>query len=126
MNQKIKSILLLLCLLNSPIFAQHFNQKIVTQDIDNFWVAYDSIHATTDSVKQLRFINDLYIKKRTPGLDGFMQVRRYKDAEFVKAINMYPQLKPNKEYQFVLSNFAKQSDNNRLEPYSINFTTATK
>ncbi len=91
MNQKIKSILLLLCLLNSPIFAQHFNQKIVTQDIDNFWVAYDSIHTTTDSVKQLRFINDLYIKKRTPGLDGFMQVRRYKDAEFVKAINMYPQ-----------------------------------
>lgn len=33
-------------------------------------------------------------------------------------------LKPGKKYQLVISNFAKESDGNRLSPYLIEFTTA--
>jgi hypothetical protein len=40
-------------------------QKVFTQDIDNFWVAFDSIQTTKDSIKQINFIQASYIDKGT-------------------------------------------------------------
>lgn len=74
-------------------------KTIITTDINNFWTAYASITATTDSAKQIRYINDLYINKGTPGLKALMQVRNYTAQSFVNAINLYPNywksIKPN-------------------------------
>lgn len=67
-----------------------FSQKIITSDIANFWKAYDLIRKETDSAKQLNLINELYIKKGTPGLDAIMRARRYTAEEYVYAINHYP------------------------------------
>ena len=36
-------------------------QTIVGTDIDNFWIAYDKIVSTTDTVLQFQYLNDLYI-----------------------------------------------------------------
>lgn len=66
------------------------NQDIITSDIDLFWEVYDSIKSTPDSVKQLKFLQDLFINKGTIGLKTIMQVRRYQPEEYVYAINNYP------------------------------------
>ena len=45
--------------------------KIFTSDIDNFWIAYDSVKTTTDTSKQKEFIQRLYLNKATSGLKDF-------------------------------------------------------
>lgn len=74
-------------------------QKVFTQDIDNFWIAYDSIKTTDDSLKQIKFIQTLYIDKGTQGLKTFMQLRNYSAGLYVHLINKYPKfwnsIRPN-------------------------------
>ncbi|MCJ8498854.1 DUF2268 domain-containing putative Zn-dependent protease [Chryseobacterium salipaludis] len=67
-----------------------FGQKIITDDVDNFWNAYDKIILEKDSLQQLNLIKTLYIDKGTAGLDGIMRARRYTAEEYVYAINHYP------------------------------------
>ncbi|OJJ18292.1 hypothetical protein BKI52_26080 [marine bacterium AO1-C] len=74
-------------------------QKVFTQDIDNFWIAFDSIQTTKDKQKQLEFINKYYIDKGTPGLRAFMKVKNYTDKRWVTLINRLPKfwksIRPN-------------------------------
>lgn len=75
-----KSTLIIIFLL---IFGKSFTQtsnKIYTSDIDNFWIAFDSIQKTNDYSKKISFINNLYINKGTKGLKTFMEVRNYNDS----------------------------------------------
>ncbi len=81
-------ILKILIILFIPAFC--CGQKIITDDINNFWIAYDSIAVEKDSLKQLDLIRKLYIDKGTPGLNGIMRARRYSAEEYVFAINNYP------------------------------------
>ena len=46
--------------------------EIYTQDIDNFWTAYDSIQKTADRNKQTNFIKKLYLDKSSEGLKSFI------------------------------------------------------
>ncbi|MBD0332652.1 MAG: hypothetical protein ICV66_08350 [Chitinophagaceae bacterium] len=75
------------------------NQKVFTSDIDNFWRAYDSCQSTKDSLKQLHFIQTLYIDKGTEGLKAFMQARDYTVELWVSLIRKYPKfwnsIRPN-------------------------------
>ena len=64
--------------------------SVVTTDIDNFWVAYDSAQTTADSLSQLHFIQTLYVEKGTPGLKAFMEARDYTAPEWVSVIRRYP------------------------------------
>lgn len=66
------------------------NKIVVTQDIPNFWNAYDSIILTKDSLLQIDLINRLYIAKASPGLQGMMQVKNYTAPDYIYAINNYP------------------------------------
>jgi len=70
-------------------FAQR-QKSVVSEDIPNFWKAYDQIIQTKDSTKQAELINSLYISKGTPGLQAIMQARRYTAQSYVNAINKYP------------------------------------
>ena len=74
-------------------------QKVFTADIDNFWTAYDSIQTTKDSLKQIDFIQKLYIDKGSKGLKAFMAVRNYTAALWVQLIRLYPKfwnsIRPN-------------------------------
>ncbi len=74
-------------------------QTVFTQDIDNFWTAFDSTQTTKDSVRQLHFIKTLYVDKGTEGLRAFMQARDYTAELWVKLINQYPEfwksIRPN-------------------------------
>lgn len=77
----------------SLVFASAFSQKqtkIFTSDIDNFWVAYDSIQNTNDHSRKLDLIKKLYTDKATKGLKAFMSARDYNDSLYVKLIDKYP------------------------------------
>jgi hypothetical protein len=65
-------------------------QEIYLSDIDNFWRAYDSVQTTTDSVKQVSYIQTLYIDKGTDGLRLFMKVRSLTPGLWVHVIRQYP------------------------------------
>jgi len=73
----------------SSVFSQNLN-RIFTSDIDNFWVAYDSIQTTNDFSKKLNFINQLYIEKGTKGLKALMKSKDYNDTLYLKVIDEYP------------------------------------
>lgn len=84
---KIVSICILL--LSSFTFSQS-KKLVITDDIHNFWKAYDAILLEKDSVKQIQLIEELYIQKGTPGLKGIMQARNYSAQEYIYAIKNYP------------------------------------
>ncbi len=63
---------------------------VFTSDIDHFWEAYDSCQATSDSLKQLHFIQTLYVDRGTVGLKTFMEVRDYSAPHWVHLIRTLP------------------------------------
>ncbi|MBC8083406.1 MAG: hypothetical protein H7Z21_09355 [Hymenobacter sp.] len=65
-------------------------QRVFTTDLDHFWTAYDSMRTTTDSLRQLRYLNRLYISKGSPGLKAFMDVKGNTAGQWVSAIRRYP------------------------------------
>jgi len=68
---------------------EKLNYRIITSDIDNFWVAYDSLENARDSIS---VIQRLYIDKASIGLKEFLKVRPIFTAEaYVEAIRTYPQ-----------------------------------
>lgn len=91
------SILALVSIITTLCYGQ--KQAFVTTDIDNFWKAYNKITATTDSIEQYRFLNELYLDKASAGLKSLIEVRNYTDKEYIDAIRAYPQfwksIKPN-------------------------------
>ena len=88
--------------------AQETN-KVFTSDIDNFWIAYDSTQTTNDSLKQIEFIQKLYVDKGTKGLKSFMVLREYNAILWVKLIRIYPKfwrsIRPN---TFTVKSFAPE------------------
>jgi len=81
--KKTIAFILILCPLLS--FSQS-TQKIFTQDIDNFWTAYDSINSTEDKAQQLNFIKRLYIDKASEGLKAFLKNKENPDNKWVDLI----------------------------------------
>ena len=91
MNQMKKTILLVLCLgLTTLSFAQKFKQNFVSTDIDNFWVAYEKIISEKDSTKQYSLLKEFYLDKATPGLKSIIEVRNYREKDFIDMITKYP------------------------------------
>src|SRR6187551_3503733 len=92
------TILVLISISNTAV-AQTSPQKVFTSDIDNFWKAYDSCQTTTDSLKQLYYIQTFYIDKGTEGLKAFMEARDYTTQRWVDLIRKYPKfwksIRPN-------------------------------
>ena len=64
--------------------------KIFTSDIDNFWIAYDSVKTTNDTTKQKNFIEKLYLDKATSGLKDFIVVREHSAKRHLDNILKFP------------------------------------
>ena len=73
-----------------PILGQNTKTKIFTTDIDNFWIAYDSIQNTSENVKQLKFIQELYLDKASEGLKEFIILREHTAKRHLENILKYP------------------------------------
>ncbi|MDG4714375.1 hypothetical protein [Winogradskyella marincola] len=83
------SLMLLSACKNISDEKQQLN-NVITTDITNFWNAYDQIIKTQDSVLQYKYLDSLYFKKGTVGLEGIRQVRNYTAKDYIDAINSYP------------------------------------
>ncbi|HTE27099.1 hypothetical protein [Flavitalea sp.] len=66
------------------------SNAVFTSDIDNFWLAYDSIIKTSDREKQTNIIKALYIDVGTEGLKAFMTARNFSAENYIRLINDYP------------------------------------
>lgn len=86
--KKIISILFILSFTNT-LFSQKLTQKFVATDVDNFWIAFEKITSTTDSIKQYKYLKDFYINLGTQGLKSLVEVRNYTDKEFIVGITKY-------------------------------------
>lgn len=85
--------ILIVLLVGITFSCQTFKEKqsnVITTDIDNFWTAYDLVIQETDSLKQIKLIDSLYIQKGTLGLQKIMKVKNYTAEEYVTLINKYP------------------------------------
>ena len=130
MKKTTLSIALLLTFFNS--FSQHLKQQFVTSDVDNFWMAYDKIITTKDTVQQYDYLNKLYFDKGTVGLESIMKARSYTPKMYLDAINQYPlfwqSIRPNinqskavcKEIDRAINKF--KSVYPELKPVPIYFT----
>lgn len=82
-------VLLLIWFFGAKAISQE-KKIIFTSDIDNFWMAYDSIKAAKNRNHKIQLINSLYISKGTKGLRSFMEVRQFNDTLWVDLIEKYP------------------------------------
>ncbi|AWG23431.1 hypothetical protein FFWV33_18790 [Flavobacterium faecale] len=86
-----KNLLLLLTVL---IFGRSFGQTpefvISTADITHYWQAYDSLQKATDRVKQLRFVQEIYLDQATIGEKHFMVSRNHSAELLLDNILNYP------------------------------------
>ena len=84
-----KILLGLLVFLSTTCWGQK-TKIVITDDISNFWKAYDQVIKTKDSLKQIEIIQTQYIDKGTEGLQGIMKTKQYTALSYTKSINRYP------------------------------------
>ncbi|WP_116105106.1 hypothetical protein [Lewinella sp. IMCC34191] len=63
---------------------------VEASDLARYWEAYDSVSVTTDSVRSLRLLNELFIDKASDGQEALFAARRYTPEEYVRYIKNYP------------------------------------
>jgi hypothetical protein len=86
-------------LLSSTVYSQQSRQDVFIDDIDRFWIAYDSVQTTIDTIKQIQYLKILYTDKGTDGLKLFMKMRKYTPELWARVIRQYPKfwksIRPN-------------------------------
>jgi hypothetical protein len=70
--------------------SQAAESRIFTQDVTNFWQAYDSVQATADTIRQRQLVQRLYLGRATAGLQAFAKSREYRARTYVQAVHRYP------------------------------------
>jgi hypothetical protein len=84
-------LIIIACSLSvSPAVFGQSPTNVFTSDIDNFWMAFDSVQTTTEKDRQLQIMQSLYIDKGTTGLKSFMQLRNFDAGKLVESIHKYP------------------------------------
>lgn len=84
------SVKFIFCLMIIFCSLQINAQNVFSQDVDNFWKAYDKITKTKDSALQKKLLEDLYLSKGTEGLVAIRKARNYTSQDYINAINNYP------------------------------------
>ncbi|KPE49082.1 Ig-like domain-containing protein [Chryseobacterium indologenes] len=82
-------------------FLTFFNysnaQKIFNTDINNFWIAYDSIQKNKKDKNEI--IENLFLNKKTDGLNVFMEIKKFGKDDYLNVIEKYPKfwnsIRPN-------------------------------
>ena len=70
-----RNVIIILAFCVNFTFGQ--STKIFTSDIDNYWIAYDSIKTTNDTVVKIQLFQSLYLDKGTEGLKDFIIARQH-------------------------------------------------
>ena len=62
------------------------NGIIVSSDLNHFYNAFDAIHQTSDSLKRLDLLQELFLEKASPGQNRMIEARNYQPHEYVTAM----------------------------------------
>ncbi|HLP95394.1 MAG TPA: hypothetical protein VK168_15220 [Saprospiraceae bacterium] len=73
-----------------PLTSLAQQQRFADEDLTRFWIAYDSITATSDTLAQARLLDQLFLAPATAGLKSLIEVRRYTPEGYLQAIRNYP------------------------------------
>jgi len=65
--------------------------SIISSDINNFWIAYDKIRSTEDTIQQNTYLQELFIEKGSIGQKAMIDARGYSNNEYLDAIRNYPE-----------------------------------
>src|SRR5690606_13177288 len=88
---KIKTYIFTFFILFSGLaFGQDFRQEFISEDIENFWEAYDKITSTKDTLLKQKYLKEFYLDKGTEGLKSLILVRNYTQKDFLDNINNSP------------------------------------
>lgn len=64
-----------------------YSQNLISnKDVINFWAAYDHLHQTKDSLKQIQIINSEYFQKASPGLKTLIKIDEMSASDYVTSI----------------------------------------
>ena len=86
-----KCLIALIYSLTSSIIVYAQNKpNVFTSDIDNFWIAFDSLQTTKEKNTQIEVMQSIYIDKATYGLKMFMELRKFDASKLAESINKYP------------------------------------
>lgn len=66
------------------------DQLTVTTDLANFYTAFDSIRGDANPRNHKHILETLFLAKASPGQRSMIDVRRYKDSEYLENIARYP------------------------------------
>jgi len=83
-------IVLTFCITSSVIVFGQNAPSVYISDIDNFWIAFDSVQTIKEKDAQIGVMQSVYIDKATYGLKMFMELRNFDAGKLVEAINKYP------------------------------------
>lgn len=67
--------------------TQNLNYQITTSDLDNFWIAYDALESSKDSIQTFQ---ELYIDKASAEFEKFLELRNFNAKEYVDWIKASP------------------------------------
>lgn len=82
-------ILFAMLLFGGAALAQG-NTKIITSDIKNFWVAFDSLATAKNKSDSVRIIQSLYLDKASSPFRKFVRKRNFTATEYIALIARYP------------------------------------
>lgn len=85
-----KYLLLITILFSFALSQAQQKVEILTDDLDNFWMAYDKLpdcETKTDSIKAFQ---EHYIDKGTEGLVAFIKVRDFTASEYYQVVKKFP------------------------------------
>lgn len=103
-------------------FLNFNSQTIIKTDVDNFWIAYDSIKKI--ETNKIENFKKLYIDKGSEGLKSFMKMKKFDENNYVEFFDKYPKFwnsirqntlisdKKIKKVNKSLQNFKKLYSNN--------------
>jgi hypothetical protein len=83
-------VALFFSLISHTVVCGQDEPAIFTSDIDNFWIAFDSLQTIKDKDTQVEVMQSLYIDKGTYGLKMFMEFRHFDAGKLVESINKHP------------------------------------
>lgn len=80
-------------------FLAAAQQRVLTQDIDHFWEAFDALKKCKTHTDSVKAIQQLYLDRATDGLVDFIKVRDFTAEKFVHQIagrpKFYASVRPN-------------------------------
>ncbi|TCI85334.1 DUF2268 domain-containing putative Zn-dependent protease [Tenacibaculum sp. M341] len=132
MKNKLILLVFVVIIIVSCNIKEKEKTTIVTDDITNFWKAYDAIQITQDTVLQKAYLSTLFFNKATDGLKAIMKTKNYKEQDYYTAIKKYPKFWESvRENTLRANEFGKELDEGveklkeiypKLTPAKIYFT----